>query len=348
MKVRLLDAFAGIGGFHLGVQQACQDLNIDFECVGAIEWDKKCQETYKINFPNVQIWDDITKIDLTTLPNHNLLTGGFPCQPFSMAGKAYKNNMIVIENDIRRNLFLYLIDILKIKQPKYFIFENVKGILNLFDPISNENIVNIILQMINDIGYNTIIKTISPHEIGIPQKRQRVFFIGTLKPNIIKDFTIKYKNQKVLKDILLDNVPSTYNLINRKIWNENGQIRNMSRIDMMYESFCNRKHKHKYNPENTVLAAEINGDTPSGRSRQTNRAYHYNGLSPTLTTVDIKIIYDLNNTFRYLTEKEYARLQGFIENFKIHLNSNIAYRQFGNAVCVDIVQYIIKEIYNVF
>ncbi len=83
-KIRLLDAFAGIGGFHLGIRQTCEKLGLDFECVGAIEKDKACREVYKENFHNVKLFEDITKIDIEKLPDHNILTGGFPCQPFSI------------------------------------------------------------------------------------------------------------------------------------------------------------------------------------------------------------------------------------------------------------------------
>jgi DNA (cytosine-5)-methyltransferase 1 len=348
-KVRLLDAFAGIGGFHLGVKQACDELGIDFECVGAIEFDKHARETYEANFPNVEMFNqwngDITKIPLDKIPPHDILTGGFPCQPFSMAGKAYKNNMTVVDSDGRSTLFQNLINILKAKQPKYFIFENVKGILNLKNN-DGELVVDVIKRSINDAGYNVIVKIISAHEVGIPQKRERVFFIGVLKPKTIVDFSFLTKDV-VLNNFLDNNIDPSYYLHNIAVWQTCGVIRNTEkRIDMMYQSFDQRKRKglHKRDYNNTVLAAEINGDTPSGRSRQTNRAYHNCGLSPTLTTVDKRIVYD--GQFRYLTEREYARLQGFPSDFKLH--SKKAYFQFGNAVCVDVVKNIccnlLKEI----
>lgn len=345
-KIRLLDAFAGIGGFHLGVKQACEELGIDFECVGAIEFDKHARQTYVDNFPNVEMFDkwkgDITKIPLDQIPDHDILTGGFPCQPFSMAGKAYKNNMTVVDSDGRSTLFQNLIDILKIKQPKFFIFENVKGILNLKNS-DGELIIDVIKHSIDDAGYNATIKTVSAHEVGIPQKRERVFFIGALKPEIVDDFQLK-TSDKVLKDFLEDSVSTSYYLKNIPSWQTCGVIRDQEkRIDMMWESFNIRKNKnlHQKSYTNTVLAAEINNDTPSGRSRQTNRAYHYIGLSPTLTTVDKRIVYD--GDFRYLTEREYARLQGFPDCFKLH--NKKAYFQFGNAVCAKVVKTIS---YNLF
>lgn len=350
-KIRLLDAFAGIGGFHLGVQQACEELGIDFECVGAIEFDKNARQTYKDNFPNVEMFDkyggDITKIPVGEIPDHDILTGGFPCQPFSMAGKAYKNNKTVVETDERHNLFTYLIKILEEKKPPMFIFENVAGILNLVDG-SGSLVIDIICKKISQAGYKVCIQQISPHQIGVPQKRERIFFIGTLKDNKSLYVNIKQPQTKtILKDILETQVDPKYLLKNINIWNQHGQIRKIPRIDMLKESLQLRKSKHKVNSENTVLAAEINGDTPSGRSRQTNRAYHHNGLSPTLTTVDKRIVYDTNGEFRYLTEIEYARLQGFPDNFKISKSSNSAYHQFGNAVCVKVVKFICGEILNV-
>jgi len=188
---------------------------------------------------------------------------------------------------------------------------------------------------------------ISAHETGIPQKRERVFLIGVRKPHQI-NFSFKHSlcgitSTKVLKHIIDINVPESYYLKNKDIWQKDGCKRKEKRIDMIWQSFNERKNngKHQYNPNNTVLAAEINGDTPSGRSRQTNRVYHYDGLAPTLTTVDIRSVFD-GKDLRSLTEREYATLQGFPKSYKI--NKKYAYKQFGNAVCVNIVKHICKEI----
>lgn len=141
-KIRLLDAFAGIGGFHLGVKQACDELKIGFECIGAIEIDKNARKTYNDNFPDVPLYEDITKINIGDLPDFDILTGGFPCQPFSVARKNNedKSGLNATNGDDRAYLYQYLCKILTIKQPSMFIFENVPGLLKKVKMVKVESL----------------------------------------------------------------------------------------------------------------------------------------------------------------------------------------------------------------
>jgi len=137
-------------------------------------------------------------------------------------------------------------------------------------------------------------------------------------------------------------VDTKYHIAHQKQWKQLGNIIKRPKYDLLLESFNSRKSKHVVSTTKPVLAAEINNDTPCGRSRQRDRAYCVTGLSPTLNTTDKKVIYDGVN-FRYLTEIECLRLQGFPDDF-VYNNSTNLYRQIGNAVCVDVVYNIVKDL----
>ena len=357
-KIKLLDAFAGIGGFHLGIQQTCAKLGLDFECMGAIEKNKHSQFTYQDNFPSVPIFDDITKIKVENLPKHTILTGGFPCQPFSSAGLAHiTNGSQVRSEDDRSNLYLYLVEILKYHKPEYFIFENVKGLQTI--QIGNKYLLkDIILPSLQNLGYNVEVDILTPCDFGLPQLRERLFIVGCR--NSVPSLPIKQQNTSCLRDILETNIDESYYLDNKwkniflTIKPDGSRYLDTdikpTRLSALYENLNEREQKYKIkqpNKSKTVLAAEVTNDTPSGRSRQHDRAYCVDGQCPTLTTVDAQIIYEPHTKrFRKLTPLEYARLQGFVSNtntFKIHKNDNVAYHQFGNAVCVKVVNNITRS-----
>jgi len=345
-QVRMLDAFAGIGGFHIGVEQACQQLGIGFECVGAIEFDKQARNTYRSNFSSVEMFDavsgDITKISLSDIPQHNLLCGGFPCQPFSQAGNAHiHNDGKLLDTDSRTHLYQYLIDILHNNRPEYFIFENVEGLTRIM--YGSVRLIDHIIGLIPK-GYTTQLLELSPHQIGIPQIRKRIFIIGSLRSEALS-IHLSHVNSAALSTVLDSNVSDSYYI--EQLWSGHylQQQPNKTKVEALFDSLRYRQNKYptatNQTKQKTVLAAEINGDTPNGRSRQRDRAYHINGMCPTLNCTDKKIIYR-NGRFRALTEIECARLQGFPQSFQINPNQHAAYRQFGNAVCAKVVYEISK------
>lgn len=355
-KVKLLDTFAGIGGFHLGVKQACEELGIDFECVGAIEFDKHAQETYRNNFPNTpllgqEVGGDITKIDLTKLPEHNLLCGGFPCQPFSQARKNKEKTVGLNAEcgDDRAYLYSYLCKILKIKQPEMFIFENVPGLLkekkNNETTLFIENIVNDIKQC----GYSVQYKVLNSKDYSAPQNRERVYFVGyrndiSLNKPLILDHIPKSLNPKFIIDILEDekNIDKKYYLEN--LWTKNNKIQQNNpgtKYEAILKSYNNSKKPHPTTTQHKVVqTAVILNDTPSNVSRQGERVYSCFGLSPTLTcTIRTNISLDDKNPviMRQLTPRECARIQCFPDSFKLPIKDGNSYKQFGNAVCVNVI-----------
>lgn len=165
-KFKFIDLFAGIGAFHIAME------SLGGECVFASEIDKYAIETYAENF-NIDSNNDIIKTKAEDIPKHDVLCAGFPCQPFSNAGN--KKGFV----DTRGTLFFEIERILKYHKTKYIILENVKHLVNH----DNGNTYRVIMEHLNDLGYVTTKEPIiiSPHHIGVPQNRERIFILGIHK-----------------------------------------------------------------------------------------------------------------------------------------------------------------------
>jgi len=162
--MKFIELFAGIGGFRLGMERG------GHECVFSSEIDKYASLIYEKNFKD-KPYGDITQIKSEDIPNHDILCGGFPCQSFSIAGKRGGFN------DTRGTLFFQIARILKDKQPKYFILENVKGLLSH----DGGQTFKIIISTLTDIGYDIQWQVLNSKNFGVPQNRERVFIIGNLR-----------------------------------------------------------------------------------------------------------------------------------------------------------------------
>ncbi|MHA1969487.1 MAG: DNA cytosine methyltransferase, partial [Candidatus Hodarchaeales archaeon] len=146
--MKFIDTFAGVGGFHLGVKNVLPDA----ECVLAVEWDKDAQYSYHENFPETPIFGDITELKEEDIPEHDLLTGGFPCQPFSI-NKQSSVKKVYDEEDNRSNLFLQLVRIADLKKPKYLLFENVAALASMKNK-DGGLVIEEIKYAFEQIGYN--------------------------------------------------------------------------------------------------------------------------------------------------------------------------------------------------
>jgi DNA (cytosine-5)-methyltransferase 1 len=309
-KITLMDAFAGIGGFHYGVENACEQLGLEFECVAAIEFDASAREVYYRNFPSTPIYNDITKLDVAKLPDHNLLTAGFPCQPFSLAGLAHTQNNNVV-TDVRGELYRYLIEILLVKKPDRFIFENVENILRSKNS-DGRLVVDLIREDIEAAGYGLQIVEISPHQVGVPQSRKRVWFIGARRPNMLQIVTTPNRSDQVIAYICESGVSEKYYLPSGSPLHI--PIRNMDKVSTT----------------STLLVSDNTGNW-QGCARQADRVYSPSGICPTITTGTPPKILDNTGRARKLTETECARLQGFPDNW------GGKYKHYGNAVCTKVV-----------
>jgi len=197
-KLKFIDLFCGIGGFRVAFEEACEENNIESECVFSSDIDKYAQDSYEANFgerPSV----DITKIDEKNIPDHDILFGGFPCQPFSIIGQMKGLN------DTRGTLFFDIARILKEKKPKAFILENVKQLVGH----DGGKTLKVIIQSLKDLGYHVQYSVLNALDFGLPQKRERVVIIGHREP-IMFTFPNPEKPYKALTDILEKNVDEKF------------------------------------------------------------------------------------------------------------------------------------------
>ena len=162
--IKYFSMFSGIGGFEYGMEQS----DYEFECVGYSEIDKYARSIYEKHYPNHINYGDATRIDTSTLPDFDLLVGGFPCQAFSVAGKRRGFD------DTRGTLFFEIARILKDKRPRYFLLENVKGLLYH----NQGETFKTILEVLTDLGYNVQWEIYNSQYYGTPQRRERIFLKG--------------------------------------------------------------------------------------------------------------------------------------------------------------------------
>ena len=183
--LRFIDLFAGIGGFHFAFHSKSTQRIFPTECVFVSEWDAQARKTYEKNFRKISpaIFEtdadsgesrsfagDITKVDPRTIPNFEILCGGFPCQPFSQAG--LKKGL----DEARGTLFFDIARILKEKAPEAYFLENVRGLLN--HQSGDKKTINVIESTIRGLGYSFDVFLVKASDFGVPQHRPRLFMIG--------------------------------------------------------------------------------------------------------------------------------------------------------------------------
>lgn len=322
-KFTFIDLFAGIGGFRLAFQ------NLGGKCVFTSEWDEKAKQTYKTNFGETP-FGDITKESVKSyIPdNFDILCAGFPCQAFSIAGRRGGFE------DTRGTLFFDVAEIIKRKQPKAFFLENVKGLRNHDKGKTLKTILNVLR---NDLDYFIPEpQIINAKNFGVPQNRERIFIIGFHKDTKITEFNYpKSTNEKVtFADVKEENiVPTKYYL-------------STVYLDTL------EKHKKRHESKGNGFGYEIIADTSiansvvcGGMGRERNLVYDHRITDFTPTT---NIKGEVNRQgIRKMTPREWARLQGFPDEFIIPVADASAYKQFGNSVAVPAIQATAKEILKV-
>jgi DNA (cytosine-5)-methyltransferase 1 len=211
---KFIDLFAGLGGFHLALEE------LGHECVFASEIRPDLQKLYSENFPLTPIYGDITQIPVDKIPSHDVLCGGFPCQPFSQAGKRLGFS------EERGNLFSNIMEILEYHKPKFVILENVQNLKN-HDEGNTWKVIRMKLSNLYDVK-ETIL---SPHQFGIPQHRFRIYIVGKLKSEIsicpLEDFEFPEPNHQEcdIKTVVNESATDFMHLRNDtrnhlKIWQE--------------------------------------------------------------------------------------------------------------------------------
>jgi len=194
-KIKVFEAFAGYGGASFGLKRA----KIPHEVIGFSEIDKFARELYSKNFPKVKDYGDITKINPKEIPDFDLFTGGFPCQPFSQVGLGKG------EEDTRGTLFHNILEICEEKRPKHILLENVKGLLTK----RHQKTLNTIIQNLENLGYQVLYELLNSKDYGIPQNRERVW-IYAFHGKLDSSFDLEPKKEKLtisFKDLLCSNPP---------------------------------------------------------------------------------------------------------------------------------------------
>ena len=311
--LRFIDLFAGIGGFRLALEKQ------GALCVCSSEWDLHAQATYRANFPSENIFGDITQIREEDIPSHDILCAGFPCQAFSVSGKQKGFE------DTRGTLFFEIMRIITFHRPKVIFLENVK---NLVKHNGGETLA-VILKNLDTAGYNVFHQVLNASDYGVPQARQRVYFVGFRKDLGIDRFEFPKREATIvkLKDCLLDsNDPEVMDLI----------------IDRTDIEMNNKKVIAQNKP---IQIGKI------AQGRQGERIYSTEGHAITLSAHGGGIVgktggYLVDGKVRQLHPRECARVQGFPESYKIIASNSQAWKQFGNSVAVPVLEKIASLIFK--
>lgn len=189
---RFIDLFAGLGGFHVALRE------LGGEAVFAAEWEPTLNSLYKDNF-GIAAWGDVGQLTgpeviAEAIPDHDVLTAGFPCQPFSKAGE-----QLGFEHTLQGQLFFRVFEILKEKRPRRFILENVPNILKHRGGMTKDTMVRMLEE---DLGYSVAIHRFSPHQFGIPQIRERAYFVGSLDGLDDFDWPTEHKDATDIRSVV--------------------------------------------------------------------------------------------------------------------------------------------------
>ena len=300
-----IELFAGIGGFRIAFQ------NVGGTCLFASEWDKYAAQTYELNFKEAPS-GDITKIPIEKIPDHDILTAGFPCQPFSIAGVTKNNalgNAHGFEHATQGTLFFDVARIIKAKRPKAFLLENVKNLMRHDTGRTYETILNILE---DELKYRVYPELLDAKSV-VPQHRERIYLIG-FRDDISFDLPKLPDLKPRFKKVLERKVDDRYTLTSH-LWK--------------YLQDYADKHRAKGNGFGFGLA------DPEGVARTLSARYYKDGSEI--------LIQQKGKNPRRLTPRECARLMGFPEDFKIEVSDTRAYKQFGNSVVVPVVEHIAGE-----
>jgi DNA (cytosine-5)-methyltransferase 1 len=353
--MRAIELFSGIGGFRIALDE------LGFETVFANDIDEKASFVYKNNFgTEAFIQGDINHYK-KLIPSHNILTAGFPCQPFSSAGK--KKGVA----DPRGSLFESIVNILKTNLPKYFVLENVKRLISMESGVHFATI----LKALSDCGYYLEWRVINATQFGLPQSRERIIITGIKKDNFqptacliesnesfcffkdpfnysnwvsLSKHRASFKNWGLcfngnfftqslnyaqfepivrLRDILQDDVPEIFDFT----------VSTLERIP-------NSEYVNKFFNGVQILYNQ------KGGARMGYSVFGTEGIAPTLTSTTSRHYerYEINGKYRRLTNIEYARIQGFPDNHCQGVSVYDQYTLFGNAVPPQMVKWAISKI----
>jgi DNA (cytosine-5)-methyltransferase 1 len=307
--IKFIDLFSGIGGFRLAFE------SVGAICVFSAEIDKHACKTYEENFGE-NPFCDISNLNPSSLPHFDILCAGFPCQPFSLAGKRQGFQ------DTRGTLFFDIEHIIQIKQPKAFILENVKGLVNH----NKGKTLKVILEILEKkLHYKVFYKVLNSKDFNIPQNRERIYIIGFKNHHITFHFPKKIEPTLNLSHIRDDSLE------------EGTSISELAKSHIITH-LKNHKAYQKIKSNPLLLSYEI---------RKSRASFRFDNISPCLTAKmgtggnNVPIFV---NEMRKFTTRECLRIQGFPESYKIAPNTSQSYKQIGNSISVPLVTLLAEEI----
>src|SRR5699024_9821047 len=292
-KFKFIDLFAGIGGIRIPFDE------LGGECVFSSEWDKFAQQTYEANFGEVPS-GDIVEVDKESIPDHDILLAGFPCQAFSIIGKGLGFA------DTRGTMFFEIEKVLEVKRPKAILLENVKQLRSH----DKGRTLEVILNKLERLGYKVSYKVLNALDFGIPQKRERIIIVGFLDHDIKFEFPSGSNEKKItLTDILKRDSD-----VDEKYWASEEIIKKrMEKVAGREIRVPSIWHENK---SGNISMNEFSCALRAGAS--------YNYL--------------LVNGVRRATPKELLALQGFPEDFKIVVSDTQIRKQTGNSVAIPVIR----------
>lgn len=319
--MKFIDFCAGIGGGRLGLE------NTGLKCVAFSEIDDKAEITYRKFFEaDKEVnFGDLMKVNTDNLPDFDLLIGGFPCQTFSIIGERCGLN----DND-RGQVIYGIARIIKEKNLKYFVLENVKGLTNH----NKGHTLKVVLDLLADIGYTVEYKVLNSLNFGVPQMRERIYIVG-IRNDLMKDNSFEFPKGN---DYI-------YNIENFLCDNEDLYIDESSKV---YETFL-RYLNNKYNKDKYSLEELLKQDYLVIDTRQSDLRVYKNKV-PTIRKGRQGILYVKNGRLRKLSGYESLLLQGFPKDYALKVkgkisNSNLL-GQAGNAMTVNVIAGISKNLIN--
>ncbi len=305
-----IDLFAGLGGFRLSLE------SLGAKCVYSNEWNEPVQKVYAENFGDIPE-GDITQVNENTIPDHDILCAGFPCQAFSISGKQRGFE------DSRGTLFFDVARIVRAKRPKIVFMENVKN----FATHDDGRTLAVVKATMEELGYQFNQKVLNAVDYGIPQKRERIYMVCFRNDLKISDFSYPkpFKLERYVEDFLLEDEKLVENLY-------------VERPDTYYNDVADDHYSNK-----SIRLGVVN------KGGQGERIYSTKGIAITLSAYGGGVFaktggYMVNGRPRRLHPRECARIMGYPDSYKISKSANQAYQQFGNSVVIDVLQLISVEI----
>jgi DNA (cytosine-5)-methyltransferase 1 len=312
--MKFIDLFAGIGGIKIGFE------NAGFQCVFSNDFDENAKITFDLNFSEIfeiekqMVLGDIQKIPASKIPDFDILCGGFPCQPFSIAGRKQGFN----DEKDRGNLFFDIVRILRAKKPKAFLLENVKN-LKTHD---EGNTMKVILEKLEkELGYFVKVKVLNTMDYGnLPQNRERIYIVGFSDKKAYDKFSFPGKIE----------LTKTIN-------------------DCLEEKEVDDKYYYNDKPLYDILKKEVKKRDTVYQWRRKYVRENKNNVCPTLTANmgmgghNVPLVLNKKGV-RKLTPRECANFQGFPKSYKLpSIADSHLYKQFGNSVSIPVIQRIAKN-----